>query len=51
MRIVEAEEHQLDHVMQVEREAFAGEEIPRLVADLLQDRTAKPRLASHHRGE
>ena len=45
MRIVEAEERQRDHVMQVERHAFVGEEVPRLVADLLQDSTARPSLS------
>ena len=46
MQIVEAREHHLDHVLQVERQAFPCDEaVPRLVADLLQDATARPSLS------
>ncbi len=45
MRVVEAKERHHDHVMQVERAAFGGEEVPRFVADLLQDPTARPSLS------
>jgi len=45
MRIVEAGERQRDHLMEVERHAFVGEEVPRLVAELLLDPTARPSLS------
>lgn len=45
MRIVEASEHEYVHVMQVEHDAFASDDEPRLVADLLQDPTAQPSLS------
>lgn len=45
MRIAVAEDHQFDLVMEVERRAFVSEEVPRLVADLLRDPTARPSLS------
>lgn len=46
MQIVEAQDHHLDHVLQVERQAFPSDEaVPRLVADLLLDATARPSLS------
>lgn len=45
MQIVEANEHQRSQVMGVERQAFMSDEEPRLVADLLQDSTARPILS------
>jgi len=45
MRIVEASEREYDHVMQVEHDAFASDEEPGLVADLLRDPTAQPSLS------
>jgi putative acetyltransferase len=45
MRIVEASDAELDLVMHVERVAFARDEEPRLVAELLRDPTAQPSLS------
>lgn len=45
MQIVEATRHEYNHVMQVEHDAFGSDDEPRLVADLLQDPTAKPSLS------
>lgn len=45
MQIIEAGESEYDHVMQVEHDAFASNEEPRLVAALLRDPTAQPSLS------
>lgn len=45
MRIAEMSEHDIARALEIEREAFDGDDIADLVADLLEDPTARPSLS------
>ena len=45
MRIVDASAADLAHVLSVERQAFGGDDVPNLVAELLADPSAQPLIS------